>query len=279
MEIEITDFEHAMPLPDPSVARSDAVENETVPQTQKPTPAASQTSEQREQAMPRPAPASRPAADVDQTAAPLPLVESPALPKVDITPVLAPAPVSPRPPVLVRVAPSTIPHPELSPSPPPSAAVAPARPVRRLDAGALSRSLAGRTGYAPRSRLNSAAIGSVIGQAVPKGVAGLTVRQRANLTDMIRSQITPCWNPPVAEGNSGHVTVLMRISLDRAGGVSGTPSVSRITGRTPANAAYANALSSSVRRAVLRCSPLTLPAELYDAWANVELNFDPKDVS
>jgi hypothetical protein len=280
MEIEITDFEHAMPLPDPSVSRSDAARNETVPETQQATPAASQASEQRQQ--PTPSPEPRPSTDLTQTVPPLPVppVETPAPPKVDVAPVLAPAPVSSAPPVLVN-SPPPMPQPVrvVSPSPGPAAVAAPATPVRRLDATALSRSLAVKTGDAPRSRLNSAAIGSVIGQAVPKGVAGLTVRQRANLVEMIRSQITPCWNPPESEDKSGHVSVLMRIRLDRAGGVLGTPAVSRVTGRTSANEAYANALSGSVRRAVLRCAPLKLPAELYDAWADVELNFDPKDVS
>jgi len=282
MEIEITDFEHAMPLPDPSVARSDAANSETVPEAQQSTPANSQASEERQQPTPVPEPAPRPSTDLTQPVTPLPMppVETPAPPKVDVAPVLAPAPVRPAAPVLVNSPPPVPqPVPVVSPSPAPAAPAAPATPVRRLDATALSRSLAAKTGDAPRSRLNSAAMGSVIGQAVPKGVAGLTVRQRANLVEMIRSQITPCWNPPEADDKSGHVTVLMRIRLDRAGGVLGTPAVSRVTGRTSDNDAYANALSGSVRRAVLRCAPLKLPAELYDAWADVELNFDPKDVS
>lgn len=107
----------------------------------------------------------------------------------------------------------------------------------------------------------------------------MTIRQRTNLADMIRSQITPCWNPPQAEDNSGHVTIVMQIRLDRDGNVLGTPALSRIGGQTPANGAYANALAGSVRRAILRCAPLRLPPELYDAWADVELNFDPRDIS
>lgn len=283
MEIEITDFEHAMPLPDPSIARSDATENETVPEPPKPIPEASQASEQLQQPAPRTDPVARPSVTVAQTATPppIPTVESSVPPKADIAPVLAPGPVSPTPPVLVHVAPPAVPElsPGVAPSPAPAAPVAPPAPVHRLDATALSRSLAAIAGDSPRTRLNSAAIGSAIGQAVPKGVAGLTVRQRANLAEMIRSQITTCWNPPETDDKSGHVTVVMRIRLDRAGGVVGMPAVSGMTGRTTANEAYANALSSSVRRAVLRCAPLKLPAELYDAWADVELNFDPKDVS
>lgn len=281
MEIEITDFEHAMPLPDPTLAQSDSAESRTMPEASSPAPVDLRSSEPPQPQPPSPVPEPAPQPVVPAPAVPR---ESLAPPKVEIAPVLAPAPVMPTPPVPVAMTAPPVPQapvPQAIPaSPAPAAAAAPAAPPqRRLDPTALSRSLAARTGAAPRSRLNSAAIGSVIGQAVPKGVAGLTVRQRANLVDMIRSQITPCWNPPVADDKSGHVTVLMRIRLDRVGGVMGVPAVSRMTGRTAANEAYANALSSSVRRAVLRCAPLKLPPELYDAWADVELNFDPKDVS
>ena len=113
---------------------------------------------------------------------------------------------------------------------------------------------------------------------MPKGVAGLTIRQRTNLAEMIRSQITPCWNPPQVEETSGHVTVLMRIKLGIDGAVAGAPVVSHVSGKTAANGAYANAVTGSVRRAILRCSPLKLPSELYEAWADVEINFDPRDV-
>lgn len=278
MEIEITDFEEVMPLPEP-VVPTDSDVNESLTEAPQFTPADAGTPEQTDRPAPRPEPAPQQLTPTVQPAAPAlsPPVVTPAL-KVEAAPKLAPAPVKPVAPVPVSVdsPPDSRPA-KLAAAP--LASPAPAPPARRLNASALSESLAARTSTAPRSRLNPATIGSAIGQAVPKGAAGLTVRQRANLVDMIRSQITPCWNPPVAEENSGHVTVVMRISLDRNGAVTGSPSVSRLTGRTAANAAYANALSGSVRRAVLRCSPLKLPAEFYAAWSNVELNFDPKDVS
>lgn len=278
MEIEITDFADVLPLPEP-VVPTDSDVNESLTEAAQFTPADAGTPEQTDMPSPRPEPAPQQLRPTLQPAAPAP---SPpvvtAAPKVEAAPELAPAPVKPVTPVPVsadtppKSRPATVAV--VPPAPP-----APAPPARRLNTSALSQSLAAKTSTAPRSRLNSATIGSAIGQAVPKGAAGLTVRQRANLVDMIRSQITPCWNPPVAEENSGHVTVVMRINLDRGGTVIGIPSVSRQTGRTATNTAYANALSGSVRRAVLRCSPLKLPAELYDAWSSVELNFDPKDVS
>lgn len=247
-----------MPLPEPRIAGTEDAKAEPTPHMVSPASLPTETlSAPEPQAVAPPAPASF--GPVSRT-----LAQRPPEPS------LAPAPARPLTPAPASALPASLATPAAAPVPIPA--------TRRLDAAALSRSLASSADRNPRTALNSAAIGSVIGQAVPRGVEGLTIRQRANLIDMIRSQITPCWNPPVPEQRSGDVTVVLRIRLDRAGAVAGSPRVSRINGRTKTNEAYANALAGSVRRAVLRCSPLKLPPELYDAWANVELNFDPKDI-
>lgn len=273
MAIEIVDLDHAMPLPDPVLAQQQHVEQAPRAEVEPVVPASVEASSV--PAAPAPLPAPPPM--TPQTVSPPSPTSAPPMPALGPGPVARPLPAAPAPPVPPAPAPTRVSSPVSSPSVATSAP-APA-PPRRLDASALARSLGQTTGPAPRPRLNSAAIGSAIGQAVPKGVAGLSIRQRTNLADMIRSQITPCWNPPQADDNSGHVTIVMRIRLGRDGGVIGTPALSRIGGQTAANGAYANALAGSVRRAILRCAPLRLPPELYDAWADVELNFDPRDIS
>mgnify|MGYP001618019575 FL=1 len=275
MAIEIVDLDHAMPLPDPALAPQRRVEQ---PSRAKVEPAVAASAETPSvSAVPAPSPAPQPI--TAQAVSPPSSTSAPPMPALGPGPVARPQPAAPAPSVPPAPAPTRVASPVSSPSAgAPVTAPAPS-PPRRLDAAALTRSLGQTTGTAPRPRLNSAAIGSAIGQAVPKGVAGLSIRQRTNLADMIRSQITPCWNPPQAEDNSGHGTIVMRIRLGRDGGVLGTPALSRIGGQTAANGAYANALAGSVRRAILRCAPLRLPPELYDAWADVELNFDPRDIS
>ena len=288
IELEIFDAEHAMPLPDPAMAAQDAapaaVEAESVPAElvppvlepqppvamppvpQPPQPLQPQPS--KPQLAPKPAP---PAGVAQLGVGPVAQPQKP-LPPAPRAAVAA-APVVTRPaaaPAAASVTASAAPA--ISP-------VSSAPPRPRINSSALGRAIAARQGQATQTRISSATIGSAIGRAAPRGAAGLTVRQRTNLEDMIRSQITPCWNPPAADEVSGSVTVLMRIQLDRSGAVVGSPAVSRIKGETAANAAYTRALSGSVRRAVLRCAPLKLPPELFEAWADVELNFDPKDVS
>lgn len=275
MAIEIVDLDHSMPLPDPALAKQQHVEH--VPGAEVAPAVAASVEASSVPAAPAPSPTPLPMTAL--AVSPLSPTSAPPMPALGPGPVARPQPAAPAPPVPPAPAPTGIASPVSAPSAvAPAATPAPSLP-RRLDAAALARSLGQTAGPAPRPRLNSAAIGSAIGQAVPKGVAGLSIRQRTNLADMIRSQVTPCWNPPQAEDNSGHVTIVMRIRLGRDGGVLGAPALSRIGGQTAVNGAYANALAGSVRRAILRCAPLRLPPELYDAWADVELNFDPRDIS
>lgn len=152
------------------------------------------------------------------------------------------------------------------------------RSTPRLDAAALGRS-GGIPSAAPASeaRLNSATIGSAIGKAAPRGVAGLTFRQRIDLARRVREQVMPCWNPPPAS-EFGPATVRLSFRLDRLGRVVGQPAQTTVTGRSEANEAYVSLLTSSGRRAIFLCAPLELPPELYEAWAEVEVEFDPRDL-
>lgn len=147
----------------------------------------------------------------------------------------------------------------------------------RLDAAALSGLRSFATNDPKPSRLNSATIGSVVGKAAPKGIQGLTFRQKIDLAEKVRAQVMPCWNPPPADGPTS-ASVRLSFRLDRNGRVVGQPVQSGVTGRNEASAAYINLLTNSGRRAVLMCSPLRLPPELYEAWADVEVEFDPRDL-
>lgn len=277
MELEIIDIEHAMPLPDPSVAEQATVSEpvsmppQPVPSTITPPVAKLPPNDPEPRPQPKPDPT-----PVQSVTAPPPVkvVETKSLGVGPVTP--TPKPANQAPPALPQQKPQPVAA-QSAVLPTPAAVQALPRP--RINAGALSRSIAARAGQAKADRINSSTIGSAIGKAAPKGASGLTVRERTNLEEMIRSQITPCWNPPVAEEGVGSLSVMMRIQLDRSGAVSGSPSITAIKGETATNATYARALGSSVRRAVLRCSPLRLPPELFDAWSDVELNFDPRDVS
>lgn len=276
MELELIDIEHAMALPDPTVSSEEAEQAETLPEVAPDQPAPPT------EAPPAPVPPS-----------PVPPTPAPTPPQAKPMPVQKTAPeapqlgvgkVAPMPkPAAPAPAASPVSKPKAQPAP---AAVAapvvprpvPPRPRPSINSGALAKMLADKAGTSRQSRINSAAIGSALGRAAPKGAASLTVRQKANLEDLIRSQVTPCWNPPVPEEGDPNLTVITRIKLARSGALVGEPAASLAKSPPEANAAYGRALAASVRRAVIRCAPLRLPPELYEAWSDVELNFDPKDI-
>lgn len=92
--------------------------------------------------------------------------------------------------------------------------------------------------------------------------------------DALRGQIQRCWNivPGMADGADVRVQVSMRLSMD--GAIEGQPTVTASGGSELAQ----RTLSGSALRAVLRCAPYSLPAEKYDTWSQVVVNFDPSQM-
>ena len=143
-----------------------------------------------------------------------------------------------------------------------------------FDTAALSKSL---DAAQPKTKaLDTAALSKSLDAALPKGAPKASrgdPRAAAALAAAIRAQVTPCWTLPI--GGTGKMTVLLHLDINRDGSVAGRPGVVSQTGMTGANGDYARAFAEAARRAVLRCSPLKLPAEQYDQWKAVEINFDP----
>ena len=89
--------------------------------------------------------------------------------------------------------------------------------------------------------------------------------------DALRAQIQACWNPPAALG-AEELKVSVRFKLDPSGMVEGRPDVTRSSGNRAAD--------DSARRAILICGQrgYKLPAEKYDSWRDVVVNFDPGEM-
>ena len=90
---------------------------------------------------------------------------------------------------------------------------------------------------------------------------------------MLKAQLMGCWNPPVGVSEAKDLVVTVRFSLNRDGSLAGEPIVLN-RGR---NALFQVAAESATR-AVRRCQPFRLPASKYEAWQDVEVNFDPNDM-
>lgn len=201
-------------------------------------------------------------------------------PAPDVAPEPAPAPPEPAPtpdPVPKPVPPK----PEPKPVPKPTPAKAAAKPIpkpEKLDLAELSTLIDKSLPKAPKKIRDPSDFAKSIEISVPKS-AKLDGRATASLAAAIRAQIAPCWNPPIGGSDVRKMTVVLAIQLTRDGRVVGQPSVVSQTGASAGNAGYAKAFADTAVRAVLRCAPLKLPADMFDAWKAFELNFDPSEMT
>ncbi len=90
----------------------------------------------------------------------------------------------------------------------------------------------------------------------------------------MRRAVTTYFNvsPDLLEG--GKVLITVRVKLDRAGAIVGSPEVTAKGGST----AQQKGLSAAALRAVVRASPFTmLPKVNYESWKEVVLRFSSGD--
>lgn len=211
------------------------------------------------------------------------VVEAPK-PSIEAAPqeTVAPAPPEPVPPEPAPPEPvaDAVPLPEAKPEPEPPKAK-PAKPraeAKPLDTSTLANLIDKALPKAKVKPLDTSALASQIAAATPR-TARVDPRAAATLAQAIQAQVAPCWNPPIGGADVKKMTVLIHADFGRDGRVLGNPRIVGQTGVSGGNGDYARAFAETARRAVLRCSPLKLPAELYDLWKSVEINFDPESMT
>jgi colicin import membrane protein len=91
--------------------------------------------------------------------------------------------------------------------------------------------------------------------------------------DALRGQIQRCWNVPAGALEAENLKVSVQFRLDKSGALESNPEIVAGGGGTVERAA-----AESARRAILQCAPYSLPAEKYEAWADVIVHFDPSDM-
>ncbi|MDO9486879.1 MAG: hypothetical protein Q7J32_00775 [Sphingomonadaceae bacterium] len=196
-----------------------------------------------------------------------------------VEPEPAPEPVKLSPVPAPEAKPKPLPEPK---KPAPPKAEAKPKAVKKAETATEAQELSSLIDKAlPKARrrpVDTSDFAKTIEKSLPKG-AQLDARATATLEQAIRAQVAPCWNPPIGGEDVRSMTVLLRIQLNRGGAVTGAPEVLSQTGVTAGNQAYARAFAESARRAVIRCSPLQLPAEYFDSWKLFELNFDPSKMT
>lgn len=203
-----------------------------------------------------------------------PAPEPKSVPTPEPDPLPDPKSEKPKPPKPDKVKPVEKPVEKPAPPKPEKAKPAP----KLLDAEALSTLLDKSLPKAKVKPLDTSALAKSIEKSLPR-TARVDARATASIAAAIRAQVAPCWNPPIGGADVRKMTVLLHIEINRDGSIAGRPGVVSQTGVTSANSDYARAFAETARRAVLRCAPLKLPADLYDQWKTVEINFDPSDLA
>lgn len=108
-----------------------------------------------------------------------------------------------------------------------------------------------------------------LGTATGRAAAQLTLSEM----DALRAQMQRCYNPPIGVTNAQELIVKVRLRLAPDGFVESID-------QTSANniGPIYDVAADAARRAVLQCQPYRLPAAKYDAWKDVEVTFDPRDL-
>lgn len=181
---------------------------------------------------------------------------------------------------------------QTAPSPPPAAPRPRPREIARA-AAAIERQPTDDT--APRQEPNPDASSQAINRQEISGGGTQSSDQQASLgaqsgrtnialtqseEDNLRRQIEPCWSPPVGIADGDQLRVSMRFGLNLDGSIAQNPQVVNSGNLTsfPGNASAFRAAASAAQRAILRCAPYQMPPEKYEAWRDVIVNFDPRDL-
>jgi hypothetical protein len=108
--------------------------------------------------------------------------------------------------------------------------------------------------------------------------AGLGNAMSANLADIMRSAIRPCWSPnAVVPPNPSDAIVNFDLVLNPDGTVGSLAMTRDSQVRAAANP-YTQASASAASRAIYACQPYRLPAQQYNLWHETTLNFDPRQM-
>jgi hypothetical protein len=250
-----------------------------------------------------PAPKPTPTPTPPQPAPPPSAAEAPPPPPAPAPPEPKPAPPTPSPPPAEQPKQAELPPPPLPepkptpPPPPPKPAVEAAAPnpspdrpqqmarneakaeARKYNPGqfdALLKNLVAQdTPPSPDAPPQTTQLAS--GRASSQPRAPLGSQLSASEVDMIREQISRCWNIPAGARDAKDLVVEIRVAVLPDGTVQQATIVDQ--GRAAADPFF-RAAAESARRAFFNplCRPLRLPPDKYELWRDMVVDFSPKDV-
>ena len=108
------------------------------------------------------------------------------------------------------------------------------------------------------------------GTRIDPVVAGRVFEQAA-------MQVKRCYRAPRVPSAARQISTRLMLRLNADGSLAGLPTILEQTGVTAENQAYAGEMAEAASLAAIRCAPLRLPPDLYEAlWSSFELKFSPR---
>ena len=93
-----------------------------------------------------------------------------------------------------------------------------------------------------------------------------------NEMDALRARLRDCWNLPAGAADARDLNIEVRILLKQDGSLQAEP---KVINRS--NNPFFQVAAESALRAVRTCAPFSfLPVAKYEAWKDIEINFDPQ---
>ena len=188
----------------------------------------------------------------------------------------APEPAAPPPPSQapeIGPAEPTQAAPVVRPTPAPSMTPAKARPQPAMPAKPAPR--ASRIGD---DFLKGIADSRASAEPAKPAAATFDAQAKVSIGQAILRQVKPCADrqPYLGEG-ANEVRLTVNLRLGRSGRLARPPSILRTSGDPDLVAKYGELLEDQVRRIFAQCTPLRLPAELYDTptggWGNFTFSY------
>lgn len=198
-------------------------------------------------------------------------------PEVQEAPPPEPAPTPPKPtPAPPKPAPSPVPAPKAKPTPPATPTkFAPAKPAPPAPAKAKPKATSLGTDF-----LKGIPVEKSTGTASAPRVSAISPIAMNGLVALIASQVKPCYTIPA--GGAGIETIVsrVRLRLKADGSIKVAPEVIGNLGVNGGNQPYVRQMNEAAARALQRCAPYKLPADLYEGgWEDLIFTFRPTQIS
>jgi hypothetical protein len=208
--------------------------------------------------------------NIRATAPPQPKVETKETPPPVDVPVPKPAPAPPK----AELAPSPIKPPQITPKPAPTPKTVVetptpiSKPVEK-PSDAFNALL---------NKLTSPATAPRNARTADRTIRGVGAQNAMtmDLSDALKNQIAQCWNPPVGAPHPEQLIPTFRLFLGPDGSVQQPPQLAADSGAQAASDPFMRAAVDAARRAIYTCAPYKLPADKYNVWRDITVDFDPR---